>query len=82
MKCHVYKSLKKGDMYLYLAHEKQLQDLPAALTSMLGVLQFVMDLELTLDRKLARVNVATVMENLAHQGFYLQLPPSDLMPKR
>ena len=34
-----------------------------------------MSLKLSTDRELARVDVNKVLENLAEQGFYLQLPP-------
>ena len=75
MKCRIYKSLKKSEAYLYLAENKQLEELPNRLEKLLGKLEFVMDLELTPDRKLARVNVLVVIENLQKEGFYLQMPP-------
>lgn len=40
---------------------------------------FVMRLELTPERKLARVSVLDVMESLERQGYYLQLPPEGLI---
>jgi uncharacterized protein YcgL (UPF0745 family) len=36
---------------------------------------FVLQLELSVDRRLARVDVVKVLESLSEQGFYLQLPP-------
>lgn len=40
---------------------------------------FVMRLELTPERKLARVPVLDVVESLNNQGYYLQLPPEGLI---
>ncbi len=40
---------------------------------------FVMRLELTLERKLARVAVSDVIESLNAQSYYLQLPPEGLI---
>ena len=40
---------------------------------------FVMRLELTPERKLARVPVLDVVESLTRQGYYLQLPPEGLI---
>ena len=41
-----------------------------------GELELVMKLELSESRKLARVDVATVIEELQQTGFYLQVPPA------
>jgi uncharacterized protein YcgL (UPF0745 family) len=42
----------------------------------LGQLQFVLEVVLTPDRKLAREDVAVVRGNLAARGFHLQFPPT------
>ena len=52
--CWIYKSLRKQEMYLYLAKEDGFDDLPEALTSRFGRPEFVMELELHADRPLAR----------------------------
>jgi uncharacterized protein YcgL (UPF0745 family) len=73
--CKVYRSDKKAETYLYLSDELDFDDLPAELKESFGVPALVMHLKLTADRKLARVDVGKVLENLAETGFYLQLPP-------
>jgi uncharacterized protein len=50
-----------------------------ALKRAFGRPTFVMRLELTPARKLARVPVADVLESLNDQGYYLQLPPEGLI---
>lgn len=76
MHAYVYKSLRKADAYVYLAARDDFGSLPEALRAQLEPLQFVLDVALTADRRLAREDPATVRENLATRGFHLQLPPS------
>ena len=81
MHAFVYKSLKKADTYVYLAARDGFARLPEPLRTQLGSLQFVMDVELTPARKLAREDAAEVRDNLALRGFHLQFPPaSDVDP--
>ena len=81
MQAFVYKSLKKADTYVYLAGRDDFARIPDPLRGQLGTLQFVLEVALTPERKLAREDATVVRENLAMQGFHLQLPPpSDLDP--
>ena len=81
MHAYVYKSLKKADTFVYLAARDDFTRLPEPLRTQLGPLQFVLDVALAPDRKLAREDPALVRENLALRGFHLQFPPaSDLDP--
>lgn len=74
MLAFVYKSLRKEGAYVYLATRDDFARLPEAVRTQLGRLQFVMEVVLTPDRRLAREDVTTVRENLARRGFHLQLP--------
>ena len=76
MQAFVYKSLKKADTYLYLASRDGFTRLPEPLRTQLGGLQFVLEVDLTPERKLAVEDVAVVRENLALRGFHLQFPPA------
>jgi hypothetical protein len=76
MQAYVYKSLRKADTYIYLAVRDDFTRLPELLRTQLGQLQFVMELAVTPERRLAREDAATVRENLAARGFHLQFPPS------
>jgi len=73
----VYKSPLKPDTYVFLREEGVFDALPAPLRETLGRLVKVMDLELTAERKLARVDVAEVMSALQTRGYFLQMPPTD-----
>lgn len=80
MHAYVYKSLKKADTYVYLAASDDFARLPDALLAQLAPLQFVLDLALTPERRLARQDVAVVRDSLATKGFHVQLPPVAVDP--
>jgi uncharacterized protein YcgL (UPF0745 family) len=62
-------------MYLYVTREDDFSLVPEALLQKFGVPAKVMELTLSRGRKLAREDVAAVMDNLIKQGFHLQMPP-------
>lgn len=76
MHAYVYKSQRRADTYVYLAARDDFVRLPEPLRTQLGPLAFVLDVELTPERGLARENPAVVRENLTLRGFHLQFPPS------
>ena len=73
--CWIYKSSKKDEMYLYLAREDDFEVVPEELMKRFGQARFVMQLELSPEKKLARENTQTVINNLLEKGFHLQMPP-------
>lgn len=76
MHAYVYKSLNKADTYVYLAGRDAFERLPDPLRGQLGTLAFVLDVDLTGERRLARENPDVVRNNLAARGFHVQFPPS------
>ena len=76
MQAYVYKSLRKADTYLYLAARDDFARLPEPLHAQLGRLEFVLELDLTPERRLAQEDPAVVRGNLVHRGFHLQFPAS------
>ncbi len=78
MQCAIYRSNKKTDAYLYVQEEGNFSRVPPDLLTLLGQLDLVMTLELTPDRTLARADPEQVRQQLDTQGYYLQLPPSDV----
>ena len=74
-------------MYLYVVRPNEseaetfdpLNALPEAVRPAFGRATFVMHLELSESRKLARVNVLHVMDSLETKGFFLQMPPEGLI---
>lgn len=76
MPAYVYKSLKKADTYVYLAGRDDVACLPEPLRAQLGELRFVLEVELTPERKLAQEDPAVVRNNLAARGFHIQFPPT------
>jgi hypothetical protein len=76
MKTFIYKSTKKDELYLYISKKDDFSDVPQELYDSMGKEPvFVMELELSADRPLAREDVNTVMKNLETQGFHVQMPP-------
>jgi hypothetical protein len=75
MQCFVYKSLRKAETYVYLRQADGFEVLPGPIAEQLGTLAFVIEIELSSQRKLARENVDNVMVNLGSQGYHLQWPP-------
>ena len=75
MMCRVYRSDKKAETYLYLADGIGFEDLPPELQQHFGEPAFVIRLDLSSGRSLARVDAARVIRSLDEKGFFLQLPP-------
>lgn len=78
MQCFIYKSLIREGLYLYVLHEHDFTDVPAALLQSMGPPELVMPLALTPERQLARADTVKVMKQLNEQGFYVQIPPTKL----
>ncbi|EAR60911.1 YcgL domain-containing protein [Neptuniibacter caesariensis] len=73
--CSVFLSLRKDEMYLYVDKRDHLKRVPEALMEMFGTPKHVMDIPLTKDRELARVDAEKVLAEIDEKGFYLQMPP-------
>jgi uncharacterized protein len=71
----VYKSSRKEGMYIYVLATRELADVPESLLASFGKPVLVTRLQLTPERRLARCSGADVIEAVAGQGFYLQMPP-------
>ena len=76
MQCFIYKSLKKEELYLYLDKKDDFSDIPEPLFNSLGRIKFVMELEITPERKLAREDANKVLSSLQDKGFFVQMPPT------
>lgn len=79
MKCWIYRSKRKPDHYLFSDRPNDLEHVPAALQVLLSPLDLVMSLELTPARRLANADTAAVLTALREKGFYLQIPPRDIV---
>jgi hypothetical protein len=75
--CSIYKSPRKREMYLYVDKREALTRVPAALIEAFGAPQLAFDLVLSPERRLAREDIAKVLENIEKQGFHLQMPPPE-----
>ena len=72
----VYRSSKKAETYVYVPKKEGFNCVPDALKTIFGQPVHVMDMLLTEDKKLARVDAERVLEEMADKGFYLQMPPA------
>ena len=77
MKCSVVRSSLTEFTYVYLRTGYDFDDLPVELKQVFGQPEFVMNLELTPERKLAYSDIKRVMQNLSEQGYHLQMPPKE-----
>ena len=77
MKTFIYRCNLKPDMYIYLAEEDVFDNVPKEIFNSLGIIEFCMELDINPDRKLAREDTATVLNNLEQHGFHLQLPSNE-----
>lgn len=72
----VFRSSRVDDMYLYVDATEQLSRVPGALLERFGTPIETLNLELDAQRRLARAKAIDVLDAIAKQGFYLQMPPS------
>ncbi len=79
MHCFVYASQRKPDTYLWLGRRDDFERLPESLVLMLGDLRFVLEVELSGERKLPHEDAAQVIKHLEAQGWHLQLPPNETL---
>ena len=79
MHCFVYASQRKANTYLWLLKKDNFQVIPASLAMLLGDLRFVLEVELTAQRRLPQQDAEAVMNNLSTQGWHLQLPPQEML---
>jgi len=73
MLCHIYRSSRKADTYLYLSDKDDFSILPESLLGIFGDPEFSFSFELTQNRKLAYEETSEVLANLQSQGYHLQL---------
>jgi len=75
MQAYVYKSLRKADTYVFLAARDDFERVPGPVRAQLGELAFVLELDLTPERRLALSDADVVRANLSGRGFHIQFPP-------
>jgi uncharacterized protein len=76
MQCFIYKSLKKEHLYLYIEKKDDFSKVPELLFNSFGKMAFVMELELTPERKMAREDAGNILASLKEKGFFVQMPPT------
>ena len=73
MLCHIYRSNRKIDTYLYVVKRDDFSDVPEELLKVFGEPEYSFSFDLKPDRELAKEDTAEVLENLGKQGYHLQL---------
>ena len=73
MLCHIYRSNRKFDTYLYLLAKDDFSVVPTDLLRIFGPPEFSFSFDLSAERSLAREDTAEVLENLENQSYHLQL---------
>jgi len=75
MICSIFKGSREPELYVYVPFTKAESNIPEELRQRLGKLKEVMTLEITPDKKLARVDAVKVLKEIREQGYFVQLPP-------
>jgi len=70
----IYRSDTKPGLYIYLAKDKEISDLPEELVKKLGKYTEVMELDLDKRNRLASEDINVVKANLQEMGYHLQIP--------
>ena len=73
MLCHIYRSNRKFDTYLYVVKRDDFSDVPEDLLKVFGEPEYSFSFDLKPDRELAKEDTAEVLQNLETQGYHLQL---------
>lgn len=74
----VFESTKKEGLYAYVKRDVGLDALPEDLRKRFGAGRHSMDMVLTPEKKLARMDGATLIKHLEEDGYYLQLPAHEV----
>ena len=77
MICYVYRSNRKRDTYLYIDKKDDFSTIPEAVMTVFGQPEFSLSFNLHRDKQLAQADASEVMDKLATDGFYLQLPKTE-----
>lgn len=80
MRVFVYKSQCKTDTYLYLARHDDFDTVPDPIQHTLRPWLFVLEFDLTPERRMPRVDSVVLQNNLNSQGFHLLFPTNVLDP--
>ncbi|WP_392565571.1 YcgL domain-containing protein [Utexia brackfieldae] len=73
MWCFIYRSNKKPNSYLYIAHENDFSAVPETLMSIFGKPIFVMKLWLSGQRKMMAATAEQISEKIEAEGYFLQM---------
>ncbi|TCV96190.1 hypothetical protein EC912_102540 [Luteibacter rhizovicinus] len=79
MHCFVYASQRKPGTYVWLSRREGYDLLPEPLALLLGDLRFVLEVELTPNRKLPNEDTDRVLDALGRDGWHLQSPPNEML---
>ncbi len=82
MNTWIYKGSRKPDTYIYVSSENDFSAVPDAILGLMGEMQFVLEVDLAEREKLALADIDAVRQQLASQGFYIQMPPGDKVPEK
>jgi len=80
MQCHIYRSPRKPNSYLYLPDKNDISALSDEFFKLFGEPEFSFSFELTADREMPQADAAEVIKNIQEKGYYLQISNDDKDP--
>jgi len=61
---------------MYLEKQDDFSSIPDSLLKSIGAPEYVMELEITPEMKLAREKASDILAGIQENGFYIQMPPT------
>lgn len=80
MQCHVYRSERKPNSFLFIPKTDDFSALSEELLTLFGEPEFSFSFDLTPERKLMQADAQEVLQNLEEKGYHLQLSSEDKDP--
>lgn len=74
MQCWIYRGSEREGLYVWVASEDGLDDVPVPVRRQLGRPALAMSIDLQPGQKLGQEDADTVLANLAEHGFHVQMP--------
>ena len=71
----IFKGSRNDEMYLYVDQKVGTDSVPKELLENFGTLESVLIMPLNEHKKLAREKASSVLQSIAENGYFLQMPP-------
>ncbi len=67
---------------MYIDKQDDFSSIPEAILKSIGIPSFVMELNITPERQLAREKASDIIKGIEENGFFIQMPPVIHLPPK